>query len=138
MRAQRAQAGAIKPASPAAAPPAAPPAAAPVAAPPPQPPGAPAASPPVRPAPPPARPVAAPAPAGRSDDLPEPRLRQIYAKYVEAKRASNESTAGVTYERLVDSLRTQAAKLRASNPAKSVDYEVVVKDGKTLLKPILK
>ncbi|MGK3967197.1 MXAN_5187 C-terminal domain-containing protein [Sorangium sp. So ce118] len=74
----------------------------------------------------------------RDDELPEQRLRQIYAKYVETKRAARESTAGVTYERLAESLRAQAAKLRATNPAKSVDYDVVVKDGKTLLKPILK
>ncbi|XYH98945.1 MXAN_5187 C-terminal domain-containing protein [Sorangium sp. So ce1128] len=76
--------------------------------------------------------------ASRDDELPEQRLRQIYAKYVETKRAARESTAGVTYERLAESLRAQAAKLRATNPAKSVDYDVVVKDGKTLLKPILK
>ncbi|WP_433933027.1 MXAN_5187 C-terminal domain-containing protein [Sorangium cellulosum] len=85
-----------------------------------------------RPAPPPQR------PAARDDDLPEQRLRQIYAKYVETKRAARESTAGVTYERLAESLRAQAAKLRATNPARSVDYDVVIKDGKTLLKPILK
>ncbi|WP_437590578.1 MXAN_5187 C-terminal domain-containing protein [Sorangium sp. So ce1000] len=85
-----------------------------------------------RPAPPPQR------SAARDDELPEQRLRQIYAKYVETKRAARESTAGVTYERLAESLRAQAAKLRATNPAKSVDYDVVVKDGKTLLKPILK
>ncbi|WP_438026898.1 MXAN_5187 C-terminal domain-containing protein [Sorangium sp. So ce233] len=86
-----------------------------------------------------ARPAAPPQrPAARDDDLPEQRLRQIYAKYVETKRAARESTAGVTYERLAESLRAQAAKLRATNPARSVDYDVVVKDGKTLLKPILK
>jgi hypothetical protein len=81
---------------------------------------------------------AAQAQGARDEELPEQRLRQIYAKYVETKRASNESTAGVTYERLAESLRAQAARLRATNPAQSVDYDVVVKDGKTLLKPILK
>ena len=65
-------------------------------------------------------------------------MRQIYGKYVEAKRAAQESTAGITYERLAESLRTQAAKLREKNPSRSVDYEVVIKDGKTMLKPILK
>jgi hypothetical protein len=80
----------------------------------------------------------APKPPAREDELPEQRLRQIYAKYVETKRSANESTAGVTYERLADSLRQQAAKLKATNPAKSIDYDVVVKNGKTLLKPIIK
>jgi hypothetical protein len=71
-------------------------------------------------------------------ELEEKRLRQIYSKYIETKRTANEPTAGITYEKLADSLRAQAAKLRASHPAKKVDYEVVVKDGKTLLKPILR
>ncbi len=77
-------------------------------------------------------------PAGPDDGLNEQRLRQIYAKYVETKRASNESTAGITYEKLADSLRAQAAKLRATHTTRKVDYDVVVKDGKTVLKPILK
>ena len=72
--------------------------------------------------------------AGLSDQ----RIRQIYSKYVEAKRSANESTAGVTYERLAESLRTQTSKLRATPPTKTVDYDVVVKDGKAHLKPILR
>lgn len=74
----------------------------------------------------------------QESELEEKRLRQIYSKYIETKRSANEPTAGITYEKLADSLRAQAAKLRATHPAKRVDYEVVVKDGKTLLKPILR
>jgi hypothetical protein len=74
----------------------------------------------------------------QESELEEKRLRQIYSKYIETKRTANEPTAGITYEKLADSLRAQAAKLRVSHPAKKVDYEVVVKDGKTLLKPILR
>lgn len=97
---------------------------------------------PVRaPAPAPApRPQAAAAPAGAPADgvLPEQRIRQIYAKYVDTKRRENESTAGVTYDKLAETLRVQTQRLQASHPTKTVDYEVVVKDGKTQLKPILK
>lgn len=71
-------------------------------------------------------------------DLNEQRLRQIYARYVDAKRAAQESTAGLTFERLAESLRTQTAKLREKNPSKNVDYEVITRDGKTMIKPILK
>jgi hypothetical protein len=114
-------------------------------------------TPPLRPrapaAPPPRAPVAPPAaasppapssPAARSPaaapegTLPDQRLRQIYAKYVEAKRSANESTAGVTYEKLAETLRAQASRLKATHPAKSIDYDVVIKDGKALLKPILR
>ena len=111
----------------------------------------PAAAPPARPSPgaasppaaaPAARPAAArpqpPKPTAPEGDLSEQRIRQIYAKYVEAKRSANESTAGVTYEKLAASLRAQTSKLRATHPAKSVDYDVVVKDGKAHLKPILR
>ncbi|HSN99903.1 MAG TPA: MXAN_5187 C-terminal domain-containing protein, partial [Candidatus Nanopelagicales bacterium] len=86
----------------------------------------------------PANPRAAASAEGESGDLNDQRFRQIYNKYVEAKRAAQESTAGLTYDRLVESLKSQATKLREKNPNKSVDYEVVTRDGKTMLKPILK
>jgi hypothetical protein len=110
---------------------------APVARPAPVPPPAPPAA--AKPAPAPA--VAAPAAAPRAQteaDLGEGRIRQIYAKYVETRRSTQESTAGVTYEKLAASLRAQADKLKASHPNRSVDYEVVIKDGKTHLKPVLR
>ena len=44
----------------------------------------------------------------------------------------------MTFDKLAESLRAQATRLRASHPTKTVDYEVVVKDGKTMLKPILR
>ncbi|MFS8066132.1 MAG: MXAN_5187 C-terminal domain-containing protein [Byssovorax sp.] len=89
----------------------------------------------------PAEPAAprAPAPPAAADGtLPDQRMRQIYTKYVEAKRSANESTAGVTYEKLAETLRAQADRLKVSHPAKSIDYDVVIKDGKTLLKPVLR
>lgn len=125
--------------------PAEPPAAAPAARPQDSPP--PAASKPAEPSPsvdPPARPQerarpTAPARAAAVDrGLEEPRLRQIYAKYIETRRSVNEPTAGITFEKLAESLRVQAAKLREAHPVRSVDYDVVVKNGKTLIKPILK
>ncbi|MEO5730383.1 MAG: MXAN_5187 C-terminal domain-containing protein [Byssovorax sp.] len=84
-------------------------------------------------------PPRAPAPQAAADGaLPDQRMRQIYTKYVEAKRSANESTAGVTYEKLAETLRAQADRLKVSHPAKSIDYDVVIKDGKTLLKPVLR
>jgi hypothetical protein len=81
-------------------------------------------------------PIPAPAPA-RPDDLPEERLRQLYAQYVETKRRHNESTAAITYEAVARSLRDSSAKLRERH-GKRVDFEVCVKDGKTILRPVLK
>jgi hypothetical protein len=71
-------------------------------------------------------------------DLSDTRLREIYSQYVQARRERNESTAGITFDKLADSLRSQAEKLKSKHSAKRVDYEIVVKDGKTLIKPIVK
>lgn len=86
-----------------------------------------------------ARRSSSPLPAAEDDSgLEEKRLRQIYAKYIETKRTANEPTAGITFEKLAASLRAQAVKLRQSHLARSVDYDVIIKDGKTLLKPIIR
>lgn len=84
------------------------------------------------------RPAPRPRPSASEESLSDSRMRQIYAQYVEAKRAAKESTAGVTYEAMAKQLRQQAEKLKASHPHKSVDYNVVMKDGKPTLKPILR
>ncbi|MFO0556311.1 MAG: MXAN_5187 C-terminal domain-containing protein [Polyangiaceae bacterium] len=99
-------------------------------------------SPPPSQRPAPVNPAVGPKPAPRAsqarDDLSDGRLREIYSQYVQSRRERNESTAGITFEKLADSLRSQADKLKSKHTAKRVDYEVVVKDGKTLIKPIVR
>ena len=100
--------------------------------------------------PPAAKPAPAPAPAAATplprpalsppsrEGLDDQKVREIYARYVGAKRAANESTAGITFDKLATSLRAQADKLKSTHPTKNVDFEIVVKDGKTALRPVLK
>jgi len=64
-------------------------------------------------------------------------VRAIYAQYVDAKRRQNESTAAITYDAVAKSLRDSSAKLRQKH-GKAVDFEVAIKDGKAILKPVLK
>ena len=95
-----------------------------------------AAAPP-RPTPPrPTQPIK-PAVVAAPGDLPEERLRQIYAEYVGAKRSQNESTAAITYQAVAKSLRESGDRLRKKH-GRAVDFEVAVKDGKAILRPILK
>jgi hypothetical protein len=75
--------------------------------------------------------------AATPGELSEDRVRQIYAQYVEARRRTNESTAAITFEAVAKSLRDSGAKLREKH-GKTVDFEVAVKDGKTILKPVIK
>ncbi len=91
---------------------------------------APAPPAPQAPAPPAARPRS---PADLSDD----RLRQLYSQYVQTRRSRNESTAAITYDAMAKSLRESSEKLREKH-GKSVDFEVTVKDGKTILRPVVK
>ncbi|HLK39835.1 MAG TPA: MXAN_5187 C-terminal domain-containing protein [Polyangiaceae bacterium] len=70
-------------------------------------------------------------------DLSDARVRQLYSEYVQARRNRNEPTAAVTYEAVARNLRESSAKLREKH-GRSVDFEVSVKDGKTILKPVLK
>ena len=78
----------------------------------------------------PARPAVA-APSGGD-------FRQVYAKYVEARRNNGESTAGLTYDSLAKNLRDTTEKLKTKSGGKAIDFDVVVKDGKTILKPVVK
>jgi hypothetical protein len=88
------------------------------------------------------RPLAAaspPAPAAKApNDLSDERVRQLYSQYVDTKRKQNESTAAITYDNLAKTLRESSAKLKEKHAGKNVDFEVTIKDGKTILKPIVK
>lgn len=66
------------------------------------------------------------------------RSRAIYQEYVAARRRSGESVEGLTYERVAKSLSEQGDKLRAQHPNRTLDFEVVQKDGKAVIKPVVK
>ncbi len=96
---------------------------------------------PSTPRPSPERPVARvqpPAPRPTAEDLNDTRIRDIYNRYVEARRKCNESTAAITYDGLARSLRDSVPKLQQKHGGRVVDFEVVVKDGRTVLKPVVK
>jgi hypothetical protein len=65
-------------------------------------------------------------------------MRALYEQYVEVRRRQNESTKALTYETVAKTLRDSQAKLKAKHAGRSVDFEVAVKEGKTVLRPIVK
>jgi hypothetical protein len=141
----RPEAPPARPAPPVAVRPEAPPArpAPPVAARPEPPPARPAPPVAARPEPPPARPApVAPArsaaAASGGEGISEGRLKELYGKLVETKRQCNESTAGVSVDGLTRSLRESQQKLREKHAGKQIDFDVVVKDGKAVLRPIIR
>ena len=78
-------------------------------------------------------------PAARSDqDLSDARVREIYSRYVQAKRECRESTSGITEDGLSRSLRATVEKLQSKHKGRQIDFDVVIKDGKAVLKPFVK
>jgi hypothetical protein len=114
------------------------------AAPPPKPPAAPA-----RPAPPPAQPRAAVAGSARlggasplrddnADGLSDARVRDLHARLLAAKQETREG-GQLSLDGLKRTLAATEAKLRAQHGAgRRIDFDVVVKDGRAILKPIVK
>ena len=78
------------------------------------------------------------APTPPRNSRPDDPDRAIYSKYVDAKRQNGESTAGITYENLAKNLAETRERLKAKSGGRNIDFDVVVKDGKTILKPTVK
>ncbi|MBN1206397.1 MAG: hypothetical protein JXB05_15905 [Myxococcaceae bacterium] len=95
-------------------------------------PGAPAAKPATPSSPP--RPAASPASTGLSDD----KLKAVYDAYVTAKRRNQEDTSKMNFESVAANLRKQVPELLKQHNAKSVEFKVVIKDGKATLKAVPK
>jgi hypothetical protein len=71
-----------------------------------------------------------------SSDLSEDRVRAIYDQYRAVRRQNNEGD--VAFESVKKSIKEMLPKLRQKAPGRELDFEVVVKDGKTVLKPVAK
>lgn len=74
----------------------------------------------------------------RSKGPGDARMRQIYESYVDAKRKNNERTDNLDYEKVAKSLKKMVPKLDRKHKGKKIDFQVVVKDGKVGLKPVVK
>lgn len=77
------------------------------------------------------QPVSSPSPP-RSDDA---RLKRLYDEYIAARRRNNERVDHLRYERMAESVRKMQAKLREKHGNKTIDFEVVVQNGRVGLKP---
>jgi hypothetical protein len=87
--------------------------------------------------PPPARPPAPPA-AVRPGQIGDAQMRELYDAYVSAKRRCNEDVSKLSYEAVSKSVSKQIPELMDRYKARSVDFKVVIKDGKAILKAIPK
>jgi hypothetical protein len=95
-----------------------------------------AARPPTGPRP--AVPAARPPSATNASELSDDKLKGVYDAYVTAKRRNQEDTSKMTFESVAANLRKQVPELLKQHNAKSVEFKVVIKDGKATLKAVPK
>jgi hypothetical protein len=68
--------------------------------------------------------------------LSEQKIKAIYDAYVMAKKRCGEDTRNLTLESVSAMLRKQVPELMKQHNAKSVEFKVVIKDGKAILRAL--
>ncbi len=76
--------------------------------------------------------VAAPA----APEISEDKLRRLYDTYLVARQRTGESTDGISYESVASRIRAQVPQLMEKHKAKNIEFKVVIKGGKAVLKAI--
>jgi len=64
----------------------------------------------------------------------EESAKRLYQQYVKAKKLVGERTDNVSYDSLMRSLSKQAPGIMSKHNAKGVDFGVVIKNDKVVLK----
>lgn len=70
--------------------------------------------------------------------LEEAKLRAVYNAYVTAKKQCREDVSAINFDSVASSLRRQVPELMKKHGANSVDFKVVIKDGKAVLRAVPK
>ena len=72
-----------------------------------------------------------------SAGLSSTQVQELHRKLVAAKRQTNDA-APVSADRLGRKLEATAAKLRAAHGNRRIDFDVVIRDGRAIIKPIVR
>jgi hypothetical protein len=75
--------------------------------------------------------------ASSAEDLTEPKLRRLYQTYVNARKRCGEKV-DLRYEDMAAALRKQVPKLIKETGAKTVEFKVVIRSGRAVLKALPK
>lgn len=86
------------------------------------------------------RPAATPTPAAvrQAAALPtgisEGEMQSLYRRFVKAKEMCGEDTQSIRYESLVKSISQQLPKIQAQHRGHAVEFQVVIRDGRAILR----
>lgn len=84
------------------------------------------------------RPPAIPLPPVVPATLPEEQLQSLYRRFVKAKKMCGEDTQSVRYDMLARTINRQLPQLRKQHGDRDIEFQVVIKSGRTILKAIPK
>jgi hypothetical protein len=89
-----------------------------------------------------AKEAAKPAPAAAKPAAPavpeisEDKLRKLYDTYLVARQRCGEPTEGISYDSVARRIRSQVPQLMEKHGARNIEFKVVIKGGKAVLKAI--
>jgi hypothetical protein len=69
-------------------------------------------------------------------EISDDKLRRLFDTYLVARQRTGESTDGLTFEKVAQRIRAQVPQLMEKHGAKSVEFKVVIKGGRAVLKAI--
>ena len=79
---------------------------------------------------------AAPARSAPAPTISDANLRRLYDTYLVAKKRCGESTAGMSFDSIASRIRAQVPELMQKHKAKNIEFKVVIKGGKAVLKAV--
>ncbi len=74
----------------------------------------------------------------KHQDFTDKQIRELYDKYLYARMKNKEPTETVKIDKLAKSVREMIPKLRKKHGEKNIDFQVVIKNGRVALKPVVK
>jgi hypothetical protein len=75
-------------------------------------------------------------PAEAPPQIPEEKLRRLYDTFLVARRRCGEATDGISYDSVASRIRAQVPQLLEKHKARNIEFKVVIKGGKAVLKAI--
>jgi len=79
---------------------------------------------------------AAPARSAPAPTISDANLRRLYDTYLVARKRCGESTAGISFDSIASRIRAQVPELMQKHKAKNIEFKVVIKGGKAVLKAV--
>jgi hypothetical protein len=79
---------------------------------------------------------AAKAASSGAPQIPEEKLRRLYDTFMVARRRCGEATDGISFDSVASRIRAQVPQLMQKHKAKNIEFKVVIKGGKAVLKAV--